>query len=471
MGERIPPSRGISYWLREALGADPGEPCPPIDGEVTADVVILGGGYAGLWTAWFLAERAPGIDVVVLERDVCGSGASGRNGGFVGAWWDEIDGLAERYGDDAALAACRASGESAAAIGEWCEKHGVDAWHRPARYLEVASSPAQDGAWRGAVEACRRLGVPQEYRELSPEEVQAVCASPAFLGGAGMRGATVQPARLARGLRGALLERGVRIHERTPASRLRAGSPVVVETPRGRVRAGHAVVATNAWAARWPGLRRTLVVRGSYIVLTAPAPERLEELRWTGGEPICDVRTALHYFRTTPDGRIAFGGVGRALGSRIGPGYDHDQASLQLVAEGFRRIFPSFRDVPIEEGWGGPVDVSATHHPWFGTLRSGTVHYAVGFTGHGVGQTNLGGRILSALALGAHDPVTDLPFVNRRPKRFPPAILTVPGTFLVQRAILRQDRLQDAGRRPSWLTRFVASLPRRLGYALGPSKR
>jgi glycine/D-amino acid oxidase-like deaminating enzyme len=464
----IPPSRGISYWLREALAADPGEPCPPLQGDTTADVVILGGGYTGLWTAWFLAERAPGIDVVVLERDVCGSGASGRNGGFVGAWWDEIDGLAERYGDEAAVAACRASAESVAAIGEWCRKHGVDAWYRPARYLEVASSPAQDGALRSAVAACRRLGVPEEYRELSAGEVRAVCDSPAFRGGAEMRGATVQPARLARGLRRALLERGVRIHEGSPASRLRPGDPVVVKTARGRVRAGRAVMATNAWAARWGPLRRTVLVRGSYIVLTAPAPGLIEDLGWTGGEPICDVRTALHYFRTTPDGRIAFGGVGRALGAGIGPGYDHDAVSLRWVAEGFRRIFPSFREVPLEEGWGGAVDVSATHHPWFGTLPKGTVHYAVGYTGHGVGQSHLGGRVLAALALDADDPVRALPMVEREPSRFPPAFISGPGTFVVQRAILRRDRLEDAGRRPGWLTRFFTALPRRLGFSLGP---
>jgi glycine/D-amino acid oxidase-like deaminating enzyme len=467
----IPRSRGTSYWLREALAADPGDPCPPLDREVTADVVILGGGYTGLWTGWFLTERDPGIEVVLLERDGCGSGASGRNGGFLGAWWDEIDGLTARYGEEAAVAACRAGEASIWAIGEWCERYGVDAWYRPADYLEVASSEAQDGAWLGAVLACRRLGQADRYREISAAEVQRVCRTPTLRAGAMMRGATIQPARLARGLRRVLLERGVRIHEETPAVRIRRGTGVEVETPGGVVRAGRAVIAANAWAARWPGLRRSVLVRGSYIVLTAPAPEGIEELGWTGGEPICDVRTSLRYFRTTPDGRIAFGGVGRALGSRIGPGYDHDVTSLRWVADGLRRIFPSLRDVPIEEGWGGPVDVSATHHPWFGTLPGGSVHYGVGFSGHGVSQAHLGGRILSALALDREDETNTLPFVNRKPKRFPPALLTGVGAAVVQRAILRKDRLEDGGLRPSWPTRIVASLPRRLGFALGPSRR
>jgi glycine/D-amino acid oxidase-like deaminating enzyme len=458
-------SRGLSYWLREALDTEPGEPCPELRGEAAADVVILGGGYTGLWTAWFLTERAPGIDVAVLESGVCGSGASGRNGGFVGPWWDAAHELGARYGDEAAAASCRASDRSVRAIGEWCAANGVDAWYRPAPYLEVASSPAQDGAWSSAVAACSRLGAPDGFRELSPDEVQSVCRSPVLRGGAAMTGATVQPARLARGLRRVLLQRGVRIFERTPALRLARG--VLVETPSGSVRARRAVLGMNAWAGRWPGLRRTLVVRGSYILLTAPAPERLAELGWTGGEPICDVRTALHYFRTTPDGRIAFGGVGRARGTRVGPGYDHDALSLDWVRDGFHRIFPSFRDVPIEEGWGGPVDISATRHPWFGTLPGGAVHYGVGYSGHGVAQAHLGGRVLSALALDAEEEITRLPMVDREPKRFPPRPMTVVGTRLVQAAVLRKDRLEDVGRRPGPVTRFLATLPRRLGYSLG----
>jgi glycine/D-amino acid oxidase-like deaminating enzyme len=458
-------SRGISYWLREALEADPGEPCPPLRGDASVDVVILGGGYTGLWTAWFLTERAPGIDVVILESAICGSGASGRNGGFVGPWWDSADELADRYGDEAAAAACRVSDESVRAIGEWCAANGVDAWYRPAPYLEVASSPAQEGAWSDAVAACRRLGAPDGFRALSPEEIQAVCRSPAFGGGAAMRGATVQPARLARGLRRVLLERGVRIHERTPAVRLR--KDVRVETAYGSVRARRAVLGTNAWTGRWPELRRMLVVRGSYILLTAPVPERIAELGWTGGEPICDLRTALHYFRTTPDGRIAFGGVGRARGTAVGAGYDHDEVSLEWIREAFHRIFPSFRDVPIDEGWGGPVDVSAARHPWFGTLPGGDIHYGIGYSGHGVAQAHVGGRALSALVLDVDDPVTRLPMVDREPKRFPPAPITAMGTRLVQAAILRKDRMEDQGQRVGPVTRFLATLPHRLGYSLG----
>ncbi|HEV8683098.1 MAG TPA: FAD-binding oxidoreductase [Actinomycetota bacterium] len=478
MPEAIPRSPQTSYWLGEALATDPLEPRPPLTGEVSADVVIVGGGFSGMWTAWFLTERSPGIDIVLLEADRCGFGPSGRNGGFVTGWWDEADDLAERYGEVRALQACRALSESIEAIGEWCRDQDVDAWYGRAGWIGVASSPAQEGAWTGAVEACRRLDVAEELRDLSSGEVRGACHSPVFGGGVFMRdGATLQPARLALGLRRVLLDRGVRIFEgspvaRTTTERTRPGSAVLAETAGGRVRAGRALLSMGPWGAAWPGLRRSVVVRGSYILMTSPAPELLEEIGWTSGVGISDYRTALHYFRTTPDGRVAFGSPGRSEWStRASPKHDFDEASVRALREDFFRFFPAFRDVRIEEAWGGPVDVSSLHHPIFGTLGSGRIHYALGYTGNGVGPSHLAGRVLSALVTDTEDPVTDLPMVNRRPLRFPPTALTSVGSFVVQSAIARKERAEDEGGRVGSVTQFVASFPRRLGYALGPKPR
>jgi glycine/D-amino acid oxidase-like deaminating enzyme len=215
-----------------------------------------------------------------------------------------------------------------------------------------------------------------------------------------------------------------------------------------------------------------VVVRGSYILMTSPAPELLEEIGWTSGVGISDYRTALHYFRTTPDGRVAFGSPGRSEWStRASPKHDFDEASVRALREDFFRFFPAFRDVRIEEAWGGPVDVSSLHHPIFGTLGSGRIHYALGYTGNGVGPSHLAGRVLSALVTDTEDPVTDLPMVNRRPLRFPPTALTSVGSFVVQSAIARKERAEDEGGRVGSVTQFVASFPRRLGYALGPKPR
>ncbi len=457
--------------MEEALARDPGERRPPLSADNSADVVVLGGGYTGMWTAYFLKERDPGIDVVLLERDVCGGGPSGRNGGFVNAFWDELPVLAERHGEDAALAMCRMAERSIGEIGAWCEAHDVDAWYSRGGDVGVATSPSQDGAWWETAEAARRVGAGDVYVELSPEEVADRCRSPIFRGGVFIPGAAhVQPARLARGLRRVLLERGVRIFEGTPVLRFRGGSQAEAETLGGRVTAGSAIVGLGVYAARLRRFRRAILPRGSYIVITAPVPEKLDEVGWTGGEGLYDFRSSLHYLRTTPDGRIAFGGASAraGLGTGLGRRLDFDEASVARLVRDLHRWFPSFRDVPVECAWGGPIDVTGLHIPFFGTLASGNVHYGLGFTGGGVGPCHLGGRILSGLVLGVEDEYTRLPLVGAEPKPFPPEPLRSPGAFLTHRAIVRKDDAEDEGRRPNPLVDMVARLPRRLGYNLGP---
>ncbi|HEX9123292.1 MAG TPA: FAD-dependent oxidoreductase [Actinomycetota bacterium] len=459
-----------SWWMEEGLADDPGAPCPPLSGDTTADVVIVGGGYTGMWTAQFLKERDPDIDVVLLEQDICGGGPSGRNGGFVNGFWDELGLLMHRYGSQGGLAVARAAADEIDAIGAWCREHGVDAWYAKDGDLGVSTSPAQDAVLEETIRDATDHGIAELYRPQTPEEVRARCASPVFRGGVFIPGAKVQPARLGRGLRRVLLEQGVRIFEGSPVRRFSSGSPVVADTPGGAVRAGRAVLGVNAWGMHWRALRRYVIVRGTYIVVTAPAPERLAQLGWTGGEGIYDFRTALHYLRTTPDGRMAFGGAGMQVASRrqIGPTFAYDERSVRRLVEDLHRWFPPFRDVPLEAAWGGPIDVSGRHLPFLGTLPGGATHYALGFTGNGVGPCRLAGRILAGLATGVKDAFTALPIVDDRPKPFPADPMLVPGERIVTSAILRKDDLEDEGRRPGPLTDLLAHAPRRLGYNLGP---
>src|SRR5438128_2284097 len=197
-----------------------------------------------MWTAFQLKEREPALDVVVLEQDICGGGPSGRNGGFVNDLAEEVETLLEVSGADGATAVCEASGQSVRELGSWCEEHGVDAWYEPRPHLGVATSAAQDGDWRSWVDAMERLGLASgRVRELTAEDVRAICRSPVFRAGILLGlAATVQPARLARGLRRVILEQGVRLFEGSPVRRFRAGSPVEAVTPGGSVRAPQAVL-------------------------------------------------------------------------------------------------------------------------------------------------------------------------------------------------------------------------------------
>jgi glycine/D-amino acid oxidase-like deaminating enzyme len=467
----IPPDAGRSWWLREALADDPGDAAPPLRGDARADVVILGGGYTGMWTALQLTELDPGVDVTIVEQDICGGGASGRNGGFVNSFWGDLHYLVEHFGDDAAIELCEAGEESIRAMGRFLDEHGIDAWLRSDGEYVVAASDGQMGRWAPDLTLANELGVGQHFQVLDADEMRSRISSPVFRGALYRKvGATVQPARLARGMRRVLLERGVRIFEDTPVTRFGAGEPAVVETPGGTIRAESAVIALNAWAHHWKRFRRTVVVRGSYIVLTAPAPAELKTIGWTDGSGLADMRHAIHYVRTTPDGRLSFGlgGIQPDLARRIGPRFAYDEQAVRTAITDLHRMFPTFADVPIEAAWGGPVDVSGHHLPTFGTIGKGNVHFGHGYTGNGVGPAHLGGRIMANRILGRSDRVLDLPLVDLEPLKFPPEPIRSPGALIANRATRLKDDAEDAGEDPNPLVDFVAKLPRRLGYNLGP---
>jgi glycine/D-amino acid oxidase-like deaminating enzyme len=472
----LPRQADVSWWMEEALAdpafADANVPQPSLAGSTTADVVIMGGGYTGLWTAWFLKEREPDLDVVLLEAETCGSGPSGRNGGFCYGMWEDLETLVRFFGDEDAVRIAEVAQRSVDEIEAWATARCADIWFTTAGHLTAASSPAQEGRWRSLVDEAGRLGVADgRFIELSAHEVRERCDGPVWGGGLLQPdNATLQPARLALALRAAALERGVRIHERTPVTRFAPGPPVRVEAPEGSVTAERGVLGLGAWASSLPRFHRAIVPRGTYIVLTAPAPERLAEIGWTGGEGLADWRTALRYLRTTPDGRIAFGAAAATagLGTGLGPRLRYDERAVASVVEDLHRFFPSFADVPLEAAWGGPMDVTGRHLPFFGTYPGSALHYGIGYTGGGVGPCHLGGKILAALALGVQDEHTALPLVGLEPMRFPPEPLLSAGAAITQGAIVRADEAEDRGARADPVTRLLASMPRRFGYELGP---
>ena len=467
-GHALTPGAQRSWWLREALAREQAAVAPPLSTDINTDVAIVGGGFTGLWTAYFLTKADPNLGVVILEQDICGGGPSGRNGGFASGWWDELDSLVTLYGEEAAVRACRAISESIKAIGRFCEERSIDAWYRRAGYMYAETAKAHRHGRDEMVALTRKVGAPDELIALSAEEVRSRCSSPAFRDGAFMAdGASVQPAFLARGLRRVALDGGVTIHEGTPVTRLDPGAPMRLVTPNGSVRAKHVVLALNAWATHWPQLERRLVAWSSYIVLTAPAPDRLKEIGWTGGELISDFRSSLRYFRTTQDGRIAFGGGGGRARATIDDAFTRDSRAVIETAQGFRLMFPSFADVPLEDAWGGPIDVSPTHLPSFGNLEPGNLFYALGYTGNGVAPSHLAGQVLADLVTKRDTENARLPMVNPKPRLFPPQPFRAWGAAAVRRAMIAEETAEEQGRRPNPLVSQIARMPRRMGYLLG----
>ncbi len=457
------------YWLEEAGEV---EPAAPLSGEQKSDVVVVGGGYTGMWAAWQVKQLEPEAKVVLLEADVCGWGPSGRNGGFCNVLWFSLPNMRRRWGDAAALEVARAAQEAVSGVGSFCEHEEVDAWFRRAGYLQVSAAPAQDGAWEETLAACRELGAIDAVQPLDSAAVAARCASPAFRGGAFYPdAATVQPARLALGLRERLVAAGVAICEHSPVRRLHDGpGGVEAHTASGTVRAGTAVVAIGGAAkARRGPLRNALTITSSHIVLTEPVPEVLEEIGWTGGECITDCRTMLHYFRTTPDGRIAFGlGGGQiSLGGRLRGRVELDREVVALAAERLRAYFPGLKGRRLTHAWGGPIDVSPTHLPLVAPLRGGRSFAAAGYTGNGVGPSHMVGRTLASLALERRDDHSRLAFIDPTPQRVPPEPFHWLGGNTIRRAIMAKEHAESEGRDPHPVSSAIARIPELIGFHIG----
>lgn len=452
----------VSMWLEEALAAE--SEAPRADGPIpsSADVVIVGGGFTGLWTAIRLREREPDCQVCVLEAMYCGYGASGRNGGIAGTSWAKFPALERLYGREDALRLGGAIEECLRELPAFCEGEGIDAELRFQGGAWVATNAAQLGAWQQTQQALQAAGH-DHFRSLSADEAQELTASKAALGGLTTEvEATLQPGKLVRGLRRVAIERGVTVCEDARMVSLDGRSPVKVRTGRGTVRADRVVLATGAWAAGMRPVKPHVFVTSSDIVATRPlAPEAL-----TGGlgrgVALDDSRRMILYWRSTPSGRIVFGKGGgwMSINNRVDRRFTGRSALQDQVESRLRFLYPDLRDVPVEYSWNGPIDYSVTGLPYFGPCQPGReeVLVGVGYSGMGVVQTMLGGKILASLALGEHDVFAASPLTRKWQRRLPPEPVRSLGAPIVKAAIRRKEMMDDAGAVPDRLTRFVASL-------------
>ena len=453
------PGSEPAWWLREA---DDGERSAPLERELETDVAIVGGGYTGLWTALALRERDPSLRVTLLEAEFCGFGPSGRNGGFCHGYWSYLPTLRTLFGDAAALELCRAGDLIVPGIRSFLAARREDAWLREAGMLQVSTTASQDAAVDEQLEAARAVGHADEAVARPDPRI-----SPRFRRGVFFRdGATVHPGRLVRALRRAALDAGVELYEGTPAALRRDGS---LHASGCEVKARDVVVATNAAAADWRPIRGRLTVFGSYVVLTEPVPELLSAIDWTGGEGIVDSRMFLHYFRTTEDGRVLMGSGSGPIGygNRIDRRFTHDAATARRAELGLRRLLPGLAEAKVEAAWGGPIDVAADHVPFIGSVPGRRVHFALGFSGHGVGPSWLAGRALASLVQGLDDEWTRLPLVHRATATVPPEPFRRLGGGAIRAAILACEEADEEGRRAAPLARAVAAVPRLLGMRLG----
>ena len=452
-------SRHRSYWLQEVAGDAPD--CPPLDGRVRADVTIVGGGYVGLWTAIRIKQQEPQCDVAILEQDICGGGASGRNGGFVLSWWPKLASLTALIGNEEAVHVAQQSQQAIGEIGDFCINHAIDADYRQGGWLWTATSDAQRGAWDGLLDLCSRHGA-KPFQRLDPTSVAQRSGSAAHREGVyESAAAIVQPAALARGLRRVALDMNVRIFEHTQMQSFSRTRPVRIECEKGSLCSDTLVIATNAWAACLPELSRAMVIVSSDMVTTAPIPEELERIGWERDLAITDSQTMVDYYRTTRDGRIAFGkgAATIAYGANIGPAFDRNVRRSREVESDFRRYYPSLDHVPITHDWSGPIDRTPNSIPLLGHL-GGLEHivYGVGWSGNGVGPSVIGGKILAALVLRYRDEWSNHPLVDQPRTGFPPEPIRFLGAHVVRTAVATKERAEIDDRKPTWLSMRLSSL-------------
>jgi putative aminophosphonate oxidoreductase len=467
-----------SLWLQEVLPAEPPELAArtPLSGRLRADVAILGGGYTGLWTALFLKEREPGLDVAIVEADLCGGGASGRNGGFALSWWSKLATLVKLCGEEEGVWLAEQAEDAVRHVGTFCAEHEIDCDFVHAGWLWVATSTAQVDTWGSTVEECERRGR-TVFVPVTPGDAQARGGSKSYLGGIfDPTAARVQPAALARGLRRVALERGVRIFEDSRVVAIDGTRPLVVRTAAGSLQAETVVSALNAWTTGLPQLhrlRRAIVTLSSDVVATAPRPDLLAATGWTGGELVSDSRLMVHYHRATRDGRIVLGKGGGQIAPAgvFGDSFHYSRRLCDAATEALRRLYPEFAGIDVTHAWSGPIDRTTTGLPCFGRAEGNErLLYAVGFSGNGVAPCVTGGRILSSLVLGADDRWASCGLARGPKQLFPPEPIRYVGGLVVREAVRRKEAYEDAGRAVPGVLSFLAGLAPAGYFKVGPKR-
>jgi glycine/D-amino acid oxidase-like deaminating enzyme len=437
------------FWLDDPLRP---APQPALTTQTSTNLLVIGAGFSGLWTALLAREEDPNRDIILLEAGESAHAASGRNGGFLDA--------SLTHGFSNGLARWRRELPSLLALGlqnlneieAALARYGIECDYLRSGDVNVATDPHHIAGMREEAAQAASFGLNLQFLERS--QVQQVVKSPLFI--AGLKNpnvALVNPARLAWGLRQACLDLGVQIYENSPVTKLEDnGNFVLARTPHGTVRAARVALATNAFPPLLKRLSYYVVPVYDYVLMTEPlTPAQRESIGWRGREGLSDASRQFHYTRTTADGRILWGGYDAVYywNNGFGKQFETSQQEFERLAEHFFQAFPQLEGIRFSHAWGGAIDTCSRFAPFWGVAHGGKTAYSLGFTGLGVGATRFGARVMLDLLDGKQTERTALDFVRTKPLPFPPEPLRSIGINLTRRSMDWADR--HGGRENLWL--------------------
>lgn len=431
-----------SYWL-ENYG--PYSPAPAIEGELDVDVVIIGAGFTGLSTALNLLQAQPGLNVAVLEAQVVGYGASGRNGGFSMTLFGLEPAVTKAlFGHQRTVEAHQYMEQAVDYVDELVKEHELQSDYWFPGFLRAATTEGYVKRIQSDLEILTSLGV-AGIEWLEVDEIRAEVNSPRFLGGWWEpRCGLLDPAKHVRELKRIALEYGAHIYEYSPVVEIQRGTQFSLRTPGGKVNAEKLVFATNAYSHLFPELRSKQVPAFTHMVLTERLKtEDLEEIGWKNRQGIEDARNLVHYFRLTIDNRIAMGGSDVSISYGRDMDCDNNARIFHDLERDINWLFPNLKGIRITHRWGGPVSVPVDLAPAIGFIGDSRAVYSLGCVGHGVSMAHLNGKTLADLVLEKKTALTEVWFVNRRQIPWPPEPLRLILSHAIRGYLRIEDRIYE----------------------------
>jgi len=432
--------RDKSFWL-ETYGDY--SPNPALQGDVKADIAIIGGGFTGLSTAYNLRKADPGLVIVVLEAEVVGFGASGRNGGFSMTLFGLEPAVTKAiFGHQRTVEAHRYMERAVDYVDELVREHHLESEYWFPGFLRAATSPGYAKRIQHDLEILTSMGI-SGIAWIEADAIRKEVDSPRFLGGWWeARSGLLNPAKQVRELKRLATQFGAQVYEDTPVIEIKRESDFTLVTPQGKITARKVIFATNAYSHLIPQLKRRQVPAFTHMVVTEPLSQaQLERIGWKNRQGIEDARNLVHYFRLTMDNRLAMGGSDVSLAFGGNMEHDLNAHTFETLEQDILWLFPQLKGIQITHRWGGPVSVPLDMAPAIGFLGDKRAIYSLGCVGHGVSMTHLNGRTLADLALERKTDLTDIWFINRRMIPWPPEPLRMVASQIIRGYMRIEDRL------------------------------